>query len=171
MQKRKLNSLTSIWFKSLHTSFLESSSKQRMAINDCSSQSHTSLSKIDIKTPFTEEYEKETTTTGTTTTTATTSSRTSDQQKCPSPHQPPQHVAHSFTPPNRRPLEGGWGWACVLGCTLVHFFSPGLVKSFGVTIVYIIEKFQCSSSQVSAVSVLCGCCGSGLVRARSSALP
>ena len=49
---------------------------------------------------------------------------------------------------NKRPLEGGWGWACVFGCAFVHFLSPGLVKSFGVTIIYIMDKFQCSSSDV-----------------------
>ena len=66
----------------------------------------------------------------------------------------PQLVANTSgaapSPPrHRQPLEGGWGWACVLGCAIVHFLSPGLVKSFGVVIVYIMEKFQCSSSQVS----------------------
>ena len=56
---------------------------------------------------------------------------------------------HPPRPPGRRPLEGGWGWACVFGCAFVHFLSPGLVKSFGITIVYIMEQFQCTSSQVS----------------------
>ena len=47
------------------------------------------------------------------------------------------------------PLEGGWGWACVIGCALMNFISAGMGKSFGVIMVTIINKFHCTSSQVS----------------------
>jgi hypothetical protein len=45
-------------------------------------------------------------------------------------------------------LDGGWGWAVVFGCAVVHLVSAGLGKSFGVIIVGIIDQFGCSSSKV-----------------------
>lgn len=58
------------------------------------------------------------------------------------------------------PLDGGYGWFIVLGAFFVQFWVAGLVKSYGVLFVEILETFPNSSTAVASwipaiLSALC----------------
>ncbi|XP_037032883.1 uncharacterized protein LOC119071889 [Bradysia coprophila] len=58
------------------------------------------------------------------------------------------------------PLDGGYGWFVVLGAFFVQFWVAGLVKSYGVLFVEILETFPTSSTAVASwipaiLSALC----------------
>ena len=42
--------------------------------------------------------------------------------------------------------DGGWGWACVFGCLLMHFLQGGFMRSYGVIYVYLRENFGASAT-------------------------
>ncbi|KAK6641216.1 hypothetical protein RUM44_012925 [Polyplax serrata] len=59
-----------------------------------------------------------------------------------------------------KPPDGGYGWAVVLGAFLVQFWVSGLVKSYGVLFVEVMETFSDTSAAVAAwipaiLSTLC----------------
>lgn len=59
-----------------------------------------------------------------------------------------------------KPPDGGYGWAVVVGAFLVQFWVSGLVKSYGVLFVEVMEEFQDTSTVVAAwipaiLSTLC----------------
>lgn len=58
------------------------------------------------------------------------------------------------------PLDGGYGWFIVLGAFFVQFWVAGLVKSYGVLFVEILETFPNNSTAVASwipaiLSALC----------------
>lgn len=58
------------------------------------------------------------------------------------------------------PLDGGYGWFVVLGAFFVQFWVAGLVKSYGVLFVEILETFPSNSTAVASwipaiLSALC----------------
>lgn len=52
--------------------------------------------------------------------------------------------------PNYIPLDGGYGWVVVFGAFFVQFWVAGLVKSYGVLYVEIMETFKDSSASVAS---------------------
>ena len=42
--------------------------------------------------------------------------------------------------------DGGWGWMCVFGCTLMHFCLGGFGRSYGVIYVEVQEVFGASAT-------------------------
>lgn len=59
-----------------------------------------------------------------------------------------------------KPPDGGYGWAVVVGAFLVQFWVSGLVKSYGVLFVEVLETFTDTSATVAAwipaiLSTLC----------------
>lgn len=59
-----------------------------------------------------------------------------------------------------KPPDGGYGWAVVVGAFLVQFWVSGLVKSYGVLFVEVMEAFTDTSTVVAAwipaiLSTLC----------------
>lgn len=59
-----------------------------------------------------------------------------------------------------KPPDGGYGWAVVVGAFLVQFWVSGLVKSYGVLFVEVMEAFADTSTAVAAwipaiLSTLC----------------
>ena len=44
------------------------------------------------------------------------------------------------------PTEGGWGWAAVVGCILMHLCSGSLTRVFGILLVVLHERFPESST-------------------------
>lgn len=59
-----------------------------------------------------------------------------------------------------KPPDGGYGWAVVVGAFLVQFWVSGLVKSYGVLFVEVMETFTDTSAAVAAwipaiLSTLC----------------
>ena len=57
--------------------------------------------------------------------------------------------------------DGGWGWMCVLGCSVIHLILGGIGKSFGLIHVALTESLGESDFAVSwihALSVACRMC-------------
>ncbi|XP_012252164.2 monocarboxylate transporter 12 [Athalia rosae] len=52
--------------------------------------------------------------------------------------------------PNLIPLDGGYGWVIVFGAFFVQFWVAGLVKSYGVLYVEVMETFKDSSASVAS---------------------
>ncbi|XP_015598462.1 monocarboxylate transporter 12 [Cephus cinctus] len=52
--------------------------------------------------------------------------------------------------PHQIPLDGGYGWVIVFGAFFVQFWVAGLVKSYGVLYVEIMETFRDSSASVAS---------------------
>jgi len=48
------------------------------------------------------------------------------------------------------PLDGGYGWVVVFGAFFVQFWVTGLVKSYGVLYVEVMETFKDSSASVAS---------------------
>lgn len=48
------------------------------------------------------------------------------------------------------PLDGGYGWVVVFGAFFVQFWVAGLVKSYGVLYVEVMETFKDSSASVAS---------------------
>ncbi|KAI3386873.1 hypothetical protein SNEBB_004518 [Seison nebaliae] len=48
--------------------------------------------------------------------------------------------------PSSPGLDGGWGWIIIIGCSLIHLFFIGYVKSFGILFHLLIQKFVDSST-------------------------
>lgn len=62
--------------------------------------------------------------------------------------------------PALQPLDGGYGWLVVFGAFSVQFWVAGLVKSYGVLFVEILEIFSDNSTAVASwipaiLSALC----------------
>lgn len=60
----------------------------------------------------------------------------------------------------QQPLDGGYGWLVVFGAFSIQFWVAGLVKSYGVLFVEILETFPNSSTAVASwipaiLSALC----------------
>lgn len=51
---------------------------------------------------------------------------------------------------NHEPLDGGYGWVVVFGAFFVQFWVAGLVKSYGVLYVEVMETFTDSSASVAS---------------------
>lgn len=51
---------------------------------------------------------------------------------------------------NQLPLDGGYGWVVVFGAFCVQFWVAGLVKSYGVLYVEVMETFQDTSATVAS---------------------
>lgn len=49
-----------------------------------------------------------------------------------------------------KPPDGGYGWAVVVGAFMVQFLVSGLVKSYGVLFVEVLEAFSDTSTAVAA---------------------
>ena len=54
--------------------------------------------------------------------------------------------------------DGGWGWMCVLGCSLIHFILGGIGKSYGLIHVALTESLNESDFAVSWIHALSVCC-------------
>ena len=52
--------------------------------------------------------------------------------------------------PNFVPLDGGYGWVVVLGAFFVQFWVAGLVKSYGVLYLEVMETFKDSSASFAS---------------------
>jgi len=48
--------------------------------------------------------------------------------------------------------DGGWGWMCVLGCSIVHLILGGIGKSFGLIHVALTESLDASDFAVSWIN-------------------
>ena len=53
------------------------------------------------------------------------------------------------------PLDGGWGWMVVLGCTLMHLLVAGLSRSYGVVFVQLQQRFNSSASVTAGIGGAC----------------
>ena len=53
--------------------------------------------------------------------------------------------------PEKLPLDGGWGWMVVLGCTLMSFLVGGVSRSYGVIFVQLQGRFNSSASITAGV--------------------
>ena len=51
----------------------------------------------------------------------------------------------------KMPLDGGWGWMVVLGCTLMSFLVGGINRSYGVIFVQLRRRFNSSASITAGV--------------------
>ncbi|XP_046742111.1 monocarboxylate transporter 12 [Diprion similis] len=71
------------------------------------------------------------------------SSRYRPRAKKPKKVSPPKN-------PNLIPLDGGYGWVIVFGAFFVQFWVAGLVKSYGVLYVEVMETFRDSSASVAS---------------------
>ena len=54
--------------------------------------------------------------------------------------------------------DGGWGWMCVMGCSIIHLILGGIGKSFGLIHVAITESLDQSDFAVSWIHSLSVCC-------------
>merc|ERR550534_843457 len=54
--------------------------------------------------------------------------------------------------------DGGWGWMCVLGCSIIHAILGGIGKSFGLIHVALTESLNESDFAVSWIHASCVCC-------------
>ena len=54
--------------------------------------------------------------------------------------------------------DGGWGWMCVLGCSIVHLILGGIGKSYGLIHVALTESLGESDFAVSWIHALSVCC-------------
>ena len=61
----------------------------------------------------------------------------------------------------KRALDGGWGWMCVFGCTLVHFLIGFYTRSYGVIYLQLRKHFNSSAALTAWVGggsvALCLC--------------
>lgn len=78
--------------------------------------------------------------------------------------------------PNLIPLDGGYGWVIVFGAFFVQFWVAGLVKSYGVLYVEVMETFKDSSASVASwipaiLSCLCLALGEFILLKRNTASP
>ena len=46
----------------------------------------------------------------------------------------------------KRALDGGWGWMCVFGCTLINFLSGGYGRSYGLIYLQLRKHFNSSAA-------------------------
>ncbi|KAI0242901.1 Monocarboxylate transporter 12 [Lamellibrachia satsuma] len=59
-------------------------------------------------------------------------------------------------PVNRRPApDGGWGWVCVFGCTLMHFLIGGYGRSYGLIYLQLRSHFNSSAALTAWVGGAC----------------
>ena len=58
-------------------------------------------------------------------------------------------------PDDRRPLDGGWGWVCVLGCTFMHFLIGGYGRSYGLIYLELRSHFDSSAALTAWVGGAC----------------
>ncbi|KAI4499415.1 hypothetical protein M0802_005311 [Mischocyttarus mexicanus] len=63
---------------------------------------------------------------------------------------PKRRDTRTLRNPNYIPLDGGYGWVVVFGAFFVQFWVAGLVKSYGVLYVEIMETFKDSSASVAS---------------------
>ena len=55
-----------------------------------------------------------------------------------------------------QPTEGGWGWAAVVGCIIIHVCTGSTDRVFGVVLVALQDRFPDSSTAtLTAVNGLC----------------
>ena len=47
--------------------------------------------------------------------------------------------------------DGGWGWLVVVACCINSFVVASMARVFGVVIIELMDKFQCSSARVAVV--------------------
>lgn len=57
---------------------------------------------------------------------------------------------HDIKNPNFLPLDGGYGWVVVFGAFFVQFWVGGLVKSYGVLYLEVMETFKDSSASFAS---------------------
>ena len=62
----------------------------------------------------------------------------------------------------KRALDGGWGWMCVFGCTLMYFLIGGYVRSYGLIYLQLRKHFNSSAALTAwvgggsvAISLVC----------------
>ena len=48
--------------------------------------------------------------------------------------------------------NGGWGWVCVFGCSLIHMLIGGYGKSYGLIYTRLIEKYHSSAALTAWVN-------------------
>lgn len=51
--------------------------------------------------------------------------------------------------------DGGWGWMCVLGCTLMHFLVVGYNRSYGIIYMQLRSRFHSSAALTAWVGGTC----------------
>ena len=55
-----------------------------------------------------------------------------------------------------QPTEGGWGWAAVVGCIIIHVCTGSTDRVFGVVLVALQDRFpESSTATLTAVNGLC----------------
>ena len=67
-----------------------------------------------------------------------------------SPQNKDENEAKGSAPP-----DGGWGWVCVIGCSIAHFFIGGLARSFGVIYILLQDRFSSSAALTSWIGSIC----------------
>ncbi|KAL2724393.1 monocarboxylate transporter 12 [Vespula squamosa] len=80
------------------------------------------------------------------------SSKTTNSKIAPTKKKKKPKRRDTKKPRNRTcvPLDGGYGWVVVFGAFFVQFWVAGLVKSYGVLYVEIMETFKDSSASVAS---------------------
>lgn len=44
------------------------------------------------------------------------------------------------------PLDGGWGWMCVMGCAIIHVVVGTTIRAFGMIYLALIERYRASAT-------------------------
>ena len=72
----------------------------------------------------------------------------------------PSTVSSSLRSGDSMPVapDGGWGWMCVLGCSVIHFILGGIGKSYGLIHVALTESLEATDFAVSWIHALTVCC-------------
>ena len=63
---------------------------------------------------------------------------------------------------SKRPLDGGWGWMVVLGCSLMHMLVAGLSRSYGVIFIQLQQRFHSNAGVTAWVGGACTALRMGL---------
>ena len=51
--------------------------------------------------------------------------------------------------------DGGWGWACVIGCCIVHVLIGGYGRSYGLIYTQLIQRYHSSAALTAWVNGSC----------------
>jgi len=51
-------------------------------------------------------------------------------------------------------LDGGWGWAVVIGSFMIHVIADGIAYSFGIYMEDFVDYFECGRSKIGMLGSL-----------------
>ena len=56
--------------------------------------------------------------------------------------------------PSRSAPDGGWGWMCVLGASIIFLFYGATIKTFGVTYLLLLSQYNQSATATAWVGAI-----------------